>query len=498
MDRHSRAGWWLLVAGTLVAGQAPQAKAQLGYPAGNWPPAAGPSAQPDAIVTSAIRANPLTAPYAINATWRNGSIVLKGRVGTSVVHDMAVRTVIDLGYRVRDDLVIDTGEAHRVAMAQAAAARGPWAAPVAGSLAGSAPYFVYPPPLFGRVDDPFFGLEPPLLSFAPWATSGNPDSRVRQAGMMPGGVTGLQGQGPRLGQGSAPVGPQAVSPNAQTGQVAGQSAPIKGNLQLTVDMSGQVFLSGVVASEQDKQIIENEVRNTPGVSQVYSDLHVATQPTSETPPPPPQPVLRPDIEVEAVPAPSPAATQSTRPEAARDAQAQVQPQASRPNAEPPKRLMPDLAMARDGQKLTRRVAEALARRAPLAGLPISVHSHGDVVTLGGRVPSAYEAMLAYRTVEQTPGVREITDQLQFEVPDENHPNPLRQKGRPEDLEPYLTSQIRRHVGELAHVDRVRVRGDILEIQGTIPAGDDVNRLQAILRSMPLLRDFRLEPTFHAE
>ena len=113
------------------------------------------------------------------------------------------------------------------------------------------------------------------------------------------------------------------------------------------------------------------------------------------------------------------------------------------------RLMPDLAMARDGQKLTRRVADALAQRAPLAGLPISVQSHGDVVTLGGQVPSAYEAMLAYRTVEQTPGVREITDQLQFQVPDENHPNPLRQKGRPEDLEPYLTSQIRRHVGELA-------------------------------------------------
>ena len=136
--------------------------------------------------------------------------------------------------------------------------------------------------------------------------------------------------------------------------------------------------------------------------------------------------------------------------------------------------------------------------APLSGLPISVQSRGDVVTLAGKVPSAYEAMLAYRTVEQTPGVREIIDQLQFQVPDENHPNPLRQKGRPEDLEPYLTSQIRRHVGDLAHVDRVRVRGDILEIQGTLPNGEDPNRLQAILRSMPLLRDFRLEPTFHAE
>ena len=177
-------GCWLR--GRLVVGQAPPARAQLGYPAGNWPPPSGASAQPDAIVLSAIRANPLTAPYAINATWRNGSIILTGRVGTGVVHDMAVRTVIDLGYRVRDELVIDTAEAHRVAMAQAAAA-GPWAAPVAGSLAGSAPYFVYPPPLFGRVDDPFFGLEPPLLSFAPWATSGNPDSRVQQAGMRQGG-----------------------------------------------------------------------------------------------------------------------------------------------------------------------------------------------------------------------------------------------------------------------------------------------------------------------
>jgi hypothetical protein len=160
--------------------------------------------------------------------------------------------------------------------------------------------------------------------------------------------------------------------------------------------------------------------------------------------------------------------------------------------------MPDLAVARDGQRLTRRVADALARRTPLAGLPIAVQSRGDVVTLTGKVPSAYEAMLVYRTVEQIPGVREIADQLKFQVPDENHPNPLRQKGRPEDLEPYLTSQIRRHVGELAHVDRVRVRGDILEIQGMLPDGEDPNRVQAILRSMPLLRDFRLEPVFHAE
>ena len=262
---------------------------------------------------------------------------------------------------------------------------------------------------------------------------------------------------------------------------------------MTVDLAGQVHLSGVVASELDKQIIEDEARNTPGVSQVFSELRVATQTqqTSETPPPPPEPVLRPDVQERPNPPHPEVIPQPLRPEP----KAALAP---RPDAEPRKTVAPDLAMARDGQRLTRRVADSLAQRAPLTGLPISVQSRGDVVTLAGKVPSAYEAMLAYRTVEQTPGVREIADQLQFQVPDENHPNPLRQKGRPEDLEPYLTSQIRRHVGELAHVDRVRVRGDILEIQGTLPDGEDPNRLQAILRSMPLLRDFRLEPVFHPE
>lgn len=197
MSRHSRLGFVHLVAATLVLAlvQVTAARGQLGYPPSYGFPPAGRSTQPDAIVLSTIRANPMTAPYAINAAWRNGTVVLSGRVGTSVIHDMAVRTVIDLGYRVRDDLVIDTGKAHRVALAQSAAAGGPWSMPAAGSLAGSAPYFVYPPPLFGRVDDPFFGFEPPVVSFPPWATSGNPDSRVRQAGMMQPPMPGAPGRG---------------------------------------------------------------------------------------------------------------------------------------------------------------------------------------------------------------------------------------------------------------------------------------------------------------
>jgi hypothetical protein len=489
MDRQSRMGCICLVAVAQALVQIPAARGQQADPPGSRVPAAQRANQPDAIVMSAIRANPFTAPYAITAGWRNGTIILTGRVGTSVIHDMAVRTVIDLGYPVRDDLVTDTAEAHRVALAQAAAR--PWSSPAGGTLVGSTPYFVYPPPLFGRVDDPFFGFEPPLVSFPPWATSGNPDSRLRQTVMPRGGRAGAPG----LGATGFPDG----SGTAQQQEASAEQAPIKGNLQLTVDVAGQVHLSGVVASELDKQIIEDEARNTPGVSQVFSDLKVASRQTSETPPPPPQPVLRSDTHERANPPrsdlipqpPAPALAPASVPEP-RSALA------PRNEPEPGKALTPELAMARDGQKLTRRVAELLGRRGPLSGLPISLQSRGDVVTLAGKVPSAYEAMLAYRTVEQTPGVREITDQLQFQLPDENHPNPLRQKGRPEDLEPYLTSQIRRHIGELAHVDRVRVRGDILVIQGTRPTGEDPNRLHAILRSMPLLRDFRLEPTFQPE
>jgi osmotically-inducible protein OsmY len=399
------------------------------------------ASRPDQVVLHALQANPITAPYRIATTWQKGKVVLSGRVGTSQVHDAAVRTAIGLGYPLRDDLVIDTGEAHRVALEQTLSM-----APAAGmgALAGSSPYFVYPPPLFGRVDDPFFGFEPPLVSFPPWAT--------RPAD-------------------SAPARSTAAGPS---------SGRVKGRIELTVDAAGQVFLRGLVASETDKKIIEDEARNTPGVSRVYSELQVALR-RSETPPPPPQP-YRSEIP-------------DSRPSAPRP-ESRIEPQ--RPalaSPAPARPVAPELAITRDGEKLSRRVAEALSRSRALFGQPISVTSRGDVVTLAGKLPSAYEAMLAYRATEQTPGVREIVDQFQFPVPDENHPNPLVQKARPEDLEPYLTSQIRRHLGELAHVDRVRSRGDLLEIRGSILSPDDQDRANATLRSMPLLRDFRLDSAF---
>ncbi len=84
------------------------------------------------------------------------------------------------------------------------------------------------------------------------------------------------------------------------------------------------------------------------------------------------------------------------------------------------------------------------------------------------------------------------------VPDEDHPNPLVRKGRPEDIEPYLAAQMSRHLGELAHIDSVRARGDHLEIKGSLLEAGDKDRVMAILRSIPVLHGFTLDATLTAD
>src|SRR5205807_3436207 len=123
------------------------------------------------------------------------------------------------------------------------------------------------------------------------------------------------------------------------------------------------------------------------------------------------------------------------------------------------------AIAANRDDLSRRLEQAIAARPALAGLAIKASIRDGVAYLQGKVPTVYEAMLAFRAAQQTPGVRRVDDRLEFVVPDGEARNPLQQKGRPEDIEPYLTEQIRRQVGDLAHIDQVRVRGDTLEIRG---------------------------------
>ncbi|HKI19181.1 MAG TPA: BON domain-containing protein [Isosphaeraceae bacterium] len=413
--------------------------------------------RPESLLLSALRANPVTAPYAISATRRNGVIVLAGRVGTKQIHDVAVRMAIDLGAPFRDDLVIDTAAADQAALMSTgpAAAAGPLAQ---GTLASS-PY-IYPPPLMGRLDDPFFGLVPPIVSFPPWWRRNDP-ALVEPRTTASGGV--------------APQPPAERGGSEQAGVAPAGAAPAIGKVEIRVDPLGQVFLSGVVASEEARREIEQTARSVPGVTRVESQFQVQPRRAeSETPPPPPQPMLGPAA-AEPAARPAPAVARSPK----------LNPATVAPTAV-------------DSSGLSRRIVAALERRPAAAVLPIKVRSNNGAVTLSGPVPSAYEAMIAYRAAQQTPGVKEIVDQLEFPVPDEDHPNPLVQKGRPEDVEPYLASQIRRHFGDLAQLDRIQARGNLLELHGTLQNPADKDRVLAILRSMPLLTGFQIEPAFTSE
>jgi osmotically-inducible protein OsmY len=476
---QSLAALALFAAGTsTVSGQQPPRPAPAQEPLQPAPaqvapraaaPGAPEAARQEILVLTALRSHPLTAAYPITVAWNKGAVVLSGPVGTKQVHDAAIRLAIDSGVPIRDNLVIDTGLSHLAAMSASMAVGG--SSSLFGHPSSYSPY-IYPPPLFGRLDDPFFGFVPPLVSFPPWWRR-SPDSLPR-----PRNVPFPQSVPPAMAARSNSQIPEGVP---QPGRPVPDDTPVKGQVQLTVDASGQIFLRGVVASEEAAREIIEAARSVPGVSRVESDLQVVPRRAEgeEMPPPAPEPAIKP-------PAPEPVVKPGAPPRAVPPAEAPVRP---KPAARP---------TALDEQKLTSRIVAGIERRPALADLPVKIHSTDGSVTLSGEVPTAYEAMMVYRTAQQTPGVRDIIDRLEFVMPDEDHPNPLVQKGRPDDLEPYLAAQIRRHVGDLAHIDRVQARGDLIELRGTLIEARDRDRIMAILRSMPLLHGFRLEADFKTE
>ena len=73
---------------------------------------------------------------------------------------------------------------------------------------------------------------------------------------------------------------------------------------------------------------------------------------------------------------------------------------------------------------------SIERRPQSAELPVKVRSQSGTVTLSGTVPTTYEAMLVYRATQQTPGVSDIVDRLEFTVPDENNRQSAGPEGTP--------------------------------------------------------------------
>jgi osmotically-inducible protein OsmY len=432
---------------------------------------------PESQALQALSLNPVTAPYRFTTAFRDGKVVLMGRVGTKVVHDAAIRSMTSLGVPVDDQLVIDTAEVYRTANGTSpAAASAMWPVNSPGALAP----FVYPPPLFGRYDDPFYGFVPPAISYPPyWAALSA--HRLGQDARAETQAVPLSQPGP------APAQPPPAGATGAPGAGApAQSAANQpdGTVEMTIDPRGVATLRGIVPTIEDKIAVGQKLASSPGVTEVINLINIREPNGTKLPARPPAAGQRPP--------PPP------QPDDARDPADTAESRAGVPlglGADPAK--VP-AGVAADGDPLSARLTQALARRPALNGLPIKVASRDGVASLSGKVPSVLQAMTAFRAVQQTPGVKSIVDSLEFPVPTEDGKNPLREQGRPEDVEPYLEAQIRRQVGDQAHIDRVRVHGDVIEVHGSLRAINERARIEALLRSIPLLRGFQIHAEFQAE
>ncbi len=344
MSRRRLASQWLLARWCFPSEQVATLPARKFRSRTNPPREAASVPRPESIVLNAIRANPVTAPYFIRTTWRKGAVELSGVVGTKQVHDVAVRLAIDCGIPFKDNLVIDTGAAHLVAGADMVAT--PAASAMAQSFSSS-PY-IYPPPLFGKLDDPFFGFSPPLVSFPPWW-----QRRVESGPMVK--PRGIQDEtGPPKAATSNTAG--ANNPPGDGRWKPFEIDPVKGHVEVTVDAAGQVFLRGVVASEEVGREIEEQARSVPGVTRVESDFQVQPRRAeADTPSPPaPEPVSGPS-------APNPNRGPATATPGA--AQPHPKPSAMKPAAQ-------------DSGPLSSRVAGAIEQRPETADLPVKVPFEG--------------------------------------------------------------------------------------------------------------------------
>ncbi len=522
----------------------------------------------EVTLMQALRANPATAPYPFSTVPRGSKILLQGRVGAKIVHDVAIRTAINLGVPVEDGITIDTGFNPGLApggaygggfgpvpgpgpnttgnvgfggppafgnsnvgpgggagygAGYAGGAGGGGIPPVlgfpsAGSY-GGAPSLL-PPPIFGRYDDPFYGFDPPAVIYPPWwgalnaqrvgsnaafNNAGVNGNLGNVAGVQPqanmGGAGAYQGQA-MAGQGMAQADPTAMinpggatDPNVTNTDIG---AIPDGTVDMEIDNNGVATIRGGIPSQAEKDAVGQRIAGMTGVSQVVNLLTIkpslmqrnviTTAGTGKNDNTPPFPTP-----VEATPAqsatPAPPTIISTP---ANPTPIQRPTPTLKPNSNPTP-INPGAAIDTTGDTgLTDRATRVLADRAATIGSTVRVKVRDGVAQVSGKVASVYEAMLAYRAIQQVPGVRSIDDRLEFPVPDgSNGSNPLIDKGRPDDVEPYLEAQIRRQVGDIAHIDRVRIQADALDVRGTLARDEDRDRFDAILRSMAILRGFKV-------
>jgi len=426
-------------------------------------------------LAQALRDHPLTAPYTYRLEWdaRRGKLVISGVVGTRPVYDAAIRLALESRLPLVDGLVIDTGEAHRVAgqpLRSTPAPAPPY--PLLRGVAGPPPLYSGEPIWAGGWDRLGPGLDP--VFHGVWTT---PDlmyplgwfdlTRLRRPsreGITPDEIEALEG---------------LLDPTPTPG-LPGDS------VELLMGRNGLGVLRGVVPTEEIKRELADKARRLPNVSAIINLLRVVPQAN----PPTPGPVA---------PAPAPDAQPNAQP----GRPIEVPPP---PAAEPEGRhaVEPEPmpgddhdANLRDQEEtdLAARVGRVMGRRPELDGARFRTVVERGVVTLDGPVPSAYEAMLAIQAARTTPGVRKVVDRLDFPLPqaDDGRDNPLLNRALTDQLEPYLEFQIGRQCDDLLALERVRVEGRVVRVLGAVRSPEDRVRVLAILRSMPLLRGFEVKP-----
>jgi hypothetical protein len=448
------AAWLAWLAGTWVAvhGLALTATGQVvRVPSvtGQAPPTAIPL---DQAIARALAADPATAPYPIAVIPNGRRMVLQGRVATHAIHDQAIRTALAYTSAIDDELVIDTAE---IARAVPAAAPAPVPAASAITYTYSPPYY-YPPPLFGRIDEPFFGFEPPAISYPPWWP---PLSARRLAEMAP-----LVAVRPPAA--AAPAPPTADHAAPEPAQAQPPATLAGRQVEMVLDNRGIAVLRGKVASAAERDALVERVKQAPGVNEVVSELEIEGE--GEAPATPAR---------DAVPPP---------PEPGRPAPTEPEPAAPAPRERPEPRTA-----APADPDLTRAVEESLAHEGPGTFRDVQVRAASGHVALTGRVAGVGQALRAIRAARATPGVRGVEDRLAFAVPSGRDANPLLTDFSPEDVSDYLLGQVRRQVGDAAAVQGVEARGDVLTVKLGPEDAAQAGRVEAVVRSMAILRGFRV-------
>lgn len=228
-------------------------------------------------------------------------------------------------------------------------------------------------------------------------------------------------------------------------------------VELSIDPLGYGLLRGTVATQAEKDGLAARAARLPGITGIINRIEVA------------------DTNADAALRPGDAGAVPPPPEPAPDDQPPP----------PPRPYDPQ----RDGPAAARPMPPA-----PASGSTIHVATSGETVTLTGHAPSVLEAMRAFRAAQRTAGITRIVDRIEFPLPAAAASNPLLGASA-DDLQPYLQYHLGRQLGSSGTVDSVEVQGHNVTLGVTLNRPEDRERVEAILRSAPLLRGFTTRAEF---